>query len=41
MALILLLHIQRRGLCGRDRMIVGFITTCAIGAYQSCEFQSC
>ncbi len=31
------------GLRGRDRMVVGFTTTCAIGAYHhlSCEFEPC
>jgi hypothetical protein len=30
-----------RGRCGRDRMVVGFTTTCAISAYHdlSCEFE--
>ena len=34
--LLLLLHsmpIDRGGCRGRDRMVVGFLTTCAIGAY--------
>ena len=32
-----------RGCRGCDHMVVGFTTTCAIGAYhhQSCEFKSC
>ena len=30
------------GRCGRDHMVVGFTTTCAISAYHhySCEFES-
>ena len=32
-----------RGFHGRDSMVVGFTTTCAISAYQhkSCEFETC
>jgi len=32
-----------RGSLGRDRMLVGFTTTCAISAYHHwrCEFKSC
>jgi hypothetical protein len=34
-------HIAEMGRRGRDRMVVGFKTTCAIGAYHhlSCEFE--
>ena len=28
------LYIKALGLCGGDRIVVGFITTCAISAYQ-------
>ena len=28
-----------KGCCGRDRMVVGFTTTCAISAYYYCEFE--
>ena len=33
---------QWRGCCSRDRMVVGFITTCAMSAYHHwrCEFES-
>jgi len=37
------LNANRRCRRGRDRMVVGFITTCAISAYHhySCEFEPC
>jgi len=37
------LHCTNWGRRGRDRMEVGFTTTCAISAYhhKSCEFASC
>ena len=37
-----IITISVRGHCGHDRMVVGFTTTYAIGAYHnlSCEFKS-
>jgi len=37
------MYIYVQGLCGRDCMVVGFTTTCAISAYHhlSCEFEPC
>jgi hypothetical protein len=32
--MLFLFLIYRRGCHGRERMVVGFTTTCAIGAYQ-------
>jgi hypothetical protein len=38
---IFLFHLVGRSHRGRDRMLAGFTTTCAIGAYhhKSCEFE--
>jgi hypothetical protein len=35
-------YVKRKGHRGHDRMVVGFVTTCAIGAYhyQRCDFES-
>jgi hypothetical protein len=40
---MMLRQICVRGRRRRDRIVVGFTTTCAISAYhhQSCEFESC
>jgi hypothetical protein len=36
-------HYCERGRRGRDRMVVGFTTTCAMNSYhnESCEFEHC